>query len=384
VQGMISNSVPLDIAFLFNLVKLHLKHKGISVATMRYTFIVLPLIIVRHFITSICFMLDDIFFPRYTKISVDTTIFCIGAPRSGTTFFLELLAKNDDFSSMKFWECLHAPSIVEKLFWLQVDKVDRFFGSPLYKLMTRIENALFGDFYKIHKTGLFKYEEDAQILGHSGNNPFFLFFFPFEEVEEFFTRFDEVTTRHYRERFIGFYKKCIQKHLYVFGEEKTYVSKNPFFSFYIKSLKESFSDARFIYMARTPYEVVPSAISLVGFYEKSSLYFSSVVEISDRFVQVLKRQYSYPLEILDFEKDPNNAMVLYPDLMASPKKITEQVLEQLGVKLSGKYRDILADEEKEAKQFVSENRYSLGKYNIDENDIRNSFQMVCKQLGFPE
>ena len=42
-----------------------------------------------------------------------------------------------------------------------------------------------------------------------------------------FSRFDTDVSPEHRKKIMRFYKKCVQRHLYVFGPEKHFLSKNP-------------------------------------------------------------------------------------------------------------------------------------------------------------
>ena len=67
-----------------------------------------------------CLGLDELLFPRFRKQKIVRPLFIVGPPRTGTTLLHRLLAKDDQFTSMRTWEILFAPSIVQKRFWLGV------------------------------------------------------------------------------------------------------------------------------------------------------------------------------------------------------------------------------------------------------------------------
>ena len=94
---------------------------------------------------------------------------------------------------------------------------------------------------------------------------------------------------------MGFYKRCVQNHLYVFGQDKIFLSKNPMFSTMIQSLDEVFPDAKFIYLARTPFETVPSTISLVSYYFNTLMSPLEPYPYLNMQLDILDLYYSYPL-----------------------------------------------------------------------------------------
>ena len=112
----------------------------------------------------LCFILDEIFFGSYKDIEVKKPFFIVGVPRSGTTFMHRMLCKDSQFTAIKSWEMIFAPSITQKLFWSGLGKIDTLLGSPFRKTITAIENMIASDFNKIHKVGLFETEEDEVLF----------------------------------------------------------------------------------------------------------------------------------------------------------------------------------------------------------------------------
>jgi hypothetical protein len=375
--------IPFDFNLQLRIFKLHLKHKGWSTTTWRYLLLMLPIVVINHVIHQFFFILDDIFFRSYRRIPTDDSIFIVGPPRCGTSLLLDLLNNSDEITSMKAWELHQAPSICQKIFYLQLGKVDRILGSPLYKTYLKLNQKLLGDFKKIHDTSLFHYEEDAMLFYHSGNSPFYLFFFPFYELKTPFLDFDQSTTAEYKAKYMRYYKKCIQKHLFVFGRDKTFLSKNPLFCAYIRTLKAHFKNARFIFMTRTPYKVAPSAISLSTFFKGYTRYVDDAF-IKNSLLEMLKFQYTYPLEVIDFNDEKHNAMIRFDDLVGDTKTTVEKVLTQFQLNCPDALKQALAARSKREKHYVSKNRYSLEKYNISEKEFRAYFGEILIRFGYEE
>lgn len=375
--------IPLDIKLLFKILGLHIKHKGFGKITLRFLFILLPLIIMDNIFHSFFFLIDELLFPSYRKIETDSSIFIVGPPRCGTSLLLDLLNQSSEISSMKLWELDFAPSICEKLFWLQIGKIDRFLGSPFSRKYLEINDKILGDFKKIHDTSLFHYEEDAMLFYHTANSPFYLFIFPFYELKSPLLDFDRSTSRESKARFMNYYKKCIQKHLFVFGKQKTYLSKNPLFSSYILTLKEHFKDAQFVFMTRTPYEVVPSAISLSTYFNNYTQYIDDV-SIRKAIMEMLTTQYTYPLETLDFTDKRHNVMIRFTDLIADQKATVEKVLKQFQLVCSEEMKKSLSERARKEKYYVSRNRYSLEKNNISDSQFKAYFMDIISNSGYEE
>ncbi len=271
-------------------------------------------------ITSwIGFFLDDILFRGYRRQAVRQPVFIIGPPRSGTTFLQRLLAQDEGrFSSMKSWEIMLAPSVTQKKFFAALGRLDSLCGSPLYRLVRAVETLIFGRFATFHPVSFFEPEEDSMILLHIFSSANAFFALPFaEELWPYFV-FDQGLPVAQRKRIMGFYKRCVQNHLYAFGADKIFLSKNPMFSTMLQSLDAVFPDARFIYLARTPFETVPSTISMLSFY------FSTVMSPLEPYpylheqLELLLLFYTYPL--LQFNNLPPDRrhIILYTALVEHP------------------------------------------------------------------
>jgi omega-hydroxy-beta-dihydromenaquinone-9 sulfotransferase len=375
--------IPLDIKLLFKVLKLHVRHKGFGKITLRFLFILLPLIVLNHLFHQFFFLLDELIFPSYRKIETDRTIFIVGPPRCGTSLLMDLLNQSDEISSMKLWELHVAPSICEKLFWLQIGKIDRFLGSPLSKKYLEINDRILGGFKNIHDTSYFHYEEDAMLFYHTGNSPFYLFLFPFSELKSPLLDFDRSTSPGYKARFMTYYKKCVQKHLFVFGKQKTYLSKNPLFSSYILTLKEHFSDARFVFMTRTPYEVVPSAISLSTYFKRYHQYIDDA-SFQNRIMEMLTSQYAYPHSVLDFTDTCRNVTIRFADLIADPKTTVENVLKRFQIVCPQELKQSLSERARQDENYISRNRYSFEKFNISDSHFKSYFKDIISIFGYEE
>src|SRR4029450_8548812 len=67
-----------------------------------------------------------------------------------------------------------------------------------------------------------------------------------------------------KQRTMKFYKSMLQRHMYATGK-KYFVAKNPAFSPKIATLLELFPDARIIYLARNPLDMLPSTVSWINY-----------------------------------------------------------------------------------------------------------------------
>ena len=369
--------VPFDFVLNLKILQAIRDNRKATVFTPFSFCLVRVLLLLVNLINNIFFLIDAVLFRRYTKTAVKNPIFIVGPPRTGTTFLHQTLSENPEFTAMKSWEMFLAPSITQKYLLLSLGKIDRLVGAPLFKLFTLIESkgSIHGD---VHTSGLFAYEEDCNLFTFTGNSPYLIMFFPFPATRDLFCRFDEAATQRYKNRYMNYYKKCIQKHLYVFGSEKIYISKNPTYSGYVKTLSEKFEGAKFIYTYRIPYEVVPSSINLF----RAALNDHKHIEqkwIAQTTIEILKIYYTYPLEALDFSKD-SNIIIRYPDLVSSPMKTIEKLLEQFNFELTPEFRNTLVTEENKAKNYKSKNTYTLEQHGVTKDMIEREFKTTFEQF----
>jgi hypothetical protein len=104
----------------------------------------LPLFAMVQAIHWIGFLLDEVLFPGYRRVTVRRPIFVLGPPRSGTTLVHRVLARDDQFTTLHTWECLFAPSVTQRRFWMALDRLDRWLGRYVGRGIERLERGLAG------------------------------------------------------------------------------------------------------------------------------------------------------------------------------------------------------------------------------------------------
>ena len=77
--------------------------------------------------------------------------------------------------------------------------------------------------------------------------------------------FDTQTPPEDRQQIMSFYKACVQRHLYVHGTSRRFLSKNPAFSPKLDALNEFFPDSKAVCNVRNPYQAIPSLLSFLSF-----------------------------------------------------------------------------------------------------------------------
>ena len=344
--------------------------------------LVFPVLYVfSEIVTWICLLLDEVFFPGYRKVEVRSPLFNLGFPRSGTTYLHRLLDRDaDQFTSLKLWEILFAPSILQKKFFRWIGELDRFMGKPLCNLAIRLENRAFSSSRHLHKISLFEAEEDEIILIHIFSSLFLAFIFPFDEINPF-SRFDTDVSIADRSKIINFYLRCIQRHLYVFGPRRRFLSKNPAYSSKINSIYETFPDAKIVCLVRNPLEAVPSAISMVSYgFRKFNTADQSV--INEKILSLISHFYSYPIEQLKKRSEDRGMIETYDELVNDPSAFVVKIYNRFGFDLSESFQSFLFRETEKAKKYSSSHKYSLDEYGLRAEQIIADFKPVFDEFGF--
>ena len=345
--------------------------------------VLFPAYIVVEAMNWLGFFLDDIFFRRYRNVEIREPLFIVGNPRSGTTFIHRLLAKDSKlFTSMKLWEIFFAPSIIQKKFWVNIGKLDRWIGSPVANFVLLIEKRWLGKLGKMHHLSLFEPEEDELILFHIFSSVYLIIIFPFQEDLRPFMRFDEELPEKRRKRVMAFYKRCVQCHLFVFGENLHFLSKNPLFSPKVKSIVETFQDARIICMVRTPLDVLPSMNSIFAYYYN---IFTSPVEtypMRDFIFETISHWYNHPAQVLDKLAVDHQAVVKYTAMIQRPNHTILGLYERFGLNITPEFRQILYKHTKKAGLYKSKHSYSIKQTGFSQKEVLDGYSSVFERYGF--
>lgn len=200
------------------------------------------------------FAADEVLFRRYRSVVVRQPVFIVGVPRSGTTFLQRLLAEDTRFTSLTLWECLLAPSISERYVW-------SFLGRLCAPVRRGLSRWRWRALERRHPLGWTEPEEDFLLLFYRGACFLPALICPRSDAYWRLAFFDQTVGAAERKSLMGFYHRCLQRHLYFHGTDKRLLSKNPSFTPMVDSLRGEFPDARFIACARNPAEALPSQLS---------------------------------------------------------------------------------------------------------------------------
>lgn len=335
----------------------------------------LPLFLLVQLINWCGLLLDEVFFPRWRDTPINKPLFVLGVPRSGTTFLHRVLADSDDFTTFRFWECLFAPSVTQRVLWSTLARLDRRLGGMAARLLERVQDRLMGGLDDIHVTRLKDAEEDyLALLPYLGA---FILILPFPESRlgwQLATA-DRDMPAEERARLMAFYRAMICKHLYFHGDKKRLLSKNAAFAGLANSLAETFPDAAFIACLREPERALPSQLSSIR--EGALLFHSKPVwerVYLAHFLEVFPFFYANLHSAMTENASERHVFLSMSDLQTALDERLPEALNWLGVEISPSLRSAIARHAVASRRYRSAHKVDTsGLEGIEDADLQLHF-----------
>ena len=332
----------------------------------------------NQFIHLIFRLIDEVFFFRFKKTKITQPVFIIANPRSGTTYLHRLISMDEDrFVYTKFAHTFFMTVSFTKFANL-VRWIDRHTGNIIRNTLNKLDDIFWGGWDNIHAMGFNKAEEDelpfAQAMMSTG---IFLPFPYFHLIDD--NKFLDREPLAVRQGTMDFYESCVKRFVYAADPDKTYLSKNVMSTGRFKSLMERFPDAKIIYIARHPYDALPSFASMF-----SSMYGSLPDNDPSRLAWCeLGIQFYLYLAEMRREIPPSQFIALkYDDLIENPKASVLKVYEHFGWNASDAFVKRLEAEQVRHKNYQSGHEYSLEKYSLSKEYIYERLFEVFHEFGF--
>ena len=328
-----------------------------------------------------CFFLDDIFFPAYKNQPIEKPLFILGNLRSGSTFLHRLLSRDSEtFTSLTTWDIYLTPSVTQKKITQFFARIDNKLGGHLHRALHAFDRATLGKI-KIHQISFFQPEEDENIHLHIWDGFFVTFLFPFMDEFPNYQHFDEALSPEHKRRIMAFYKSMVQRHMYATGK-KYYVAKNPAFSAKIETLAEFFPEARIIYLARNPLDMLPSTVSWINYARRQFTDPKEKWLYLDEIVDMTQHWYSHPLEYLDAHPSPRNLILNYDDLIQRPEQVIRGFYEQFGYPDKPGLDGIINQAVQETLSFRSDHFYSYEEMGFTRQQIVEMYRDIFERFEF--
>lgn len=334
----------------------------------------MPLFMLIQFLHWLGFLLDDLLFRDYRKITIREPVFVLGPPRSGTTLVHRVLALDEQLTTLQTWECLFAPSITQRRFWMALGRLDRWLGGHVNRGIERLEARLTSKLEAIHATRLRAPEEDYLTLLPVLASFILVLPFPCSDQLWRLGTFDRDMSERSRRRILAFYRANLQRHLYVHGPGKRMLSKNASFGGWAGSLSQAFPDARFLCCLRDPMETLPSQLSSVA--DAVSLFDCNRggnARLRERFIDVHAFHFHNLLQVLT--PLPSERCVFLPmdRLVTTLEESMHNAYHTLDLPLSEDFRRALHNAAASNRNYRSRHRYDLTSTGLDEHGLRRRF-----------
>jgi hypothetical protein len=345
-----------------------------------------PLFALLEVATWTCLLLDKLLYPGFRKQEIREPVFILGNPRSGTTFLHRLMAKDvQGMTSMVAWEILFAPSIVQRKVGRALSIVDRWLGRPFYKLLRALERRLYESVLSRRFT-LVEPEEDEYLFVHTWSTLVTSTFSAVMDDAHAYTRFDKALPRWEKRRIMRFYRRCLQRHLFAHRAESAarrhYLAKSPPSTPKIDTFYRWFPDARFIYLVRSPLQVIPSYLNLMEVQWRAMADPLKPWAAREWVIDMARHWYSYPLERLDRAPPESYIIVRYDDLVADPEATVRGIYDHLGLDLDPAYARVLKQEAERARSYRSRHHYDIKEMGMTREEIVEVFRDVFDRFGF--
>lgn len=324
----------------------------------------------------LCLMLDKVFYPGFRKIPFPAPVFIIGMPRSATTLCFNLLNENTrEFTSMKLWEILLAPSILQKKLFQRINRWDSRINHPLYKFLRLLDKSIFRATEHVHPISLFNHEEDDYLFTHLFSTISFSFLFPGKRRFEVLARFDTEVSPARKKRMMNFYNGCIRRHMYVFGKGRHYLAKSPAHTPKINTLSVFFPGGRFLYMLRDPLYAISSSISLFREFRKLFIPSVDLEFIINKSMTLADHWYHYPLCTCSCLVNKSVFVIQFHELISNPIETLKEIHRNLGIDFPVDFENTLRQNSQKIRSHKNNHFYSPGEFNLHR-------ELMVKRYGY--
>ncbi len=361
---------------------------------LRYTFttfnpllwLITIILLILFFINNISLflfrLLDEIFYRKYHDVQIKSPVFIIANPRSGTTFLHRMMSKDEKrFTYMKFAHTLFcAATFVD--FTKYVKRADDFVGSPITKLLNKMDEKLYAGWEDIHEMGFNKAEEDEALFAQSMMSSGIFVLFPFFHLVKNNYMLDN-EPQQVRNNMMDFYESSLKRFVYARDKHKTYLAKNVNSSGRIQSILSRFPDAKIIFIARNPYKAVPSMVSM--FSVMYGFHSPAMPKTHPTYKQWANCSIDFFKHFNDVKKTLKQSQfyaLKYDTLIAQPKETVLDIYKHFDWEVSKEFTNSLEQESHRNKDYKSSHNYSLEEYGISKNEIAEQLGEVIAEYGF--
>ena len=329
--------------------------------------------------------LDRLFYPDFADEPVESPIFIVANPRSGTTFLHRLLALDPQFSSLRLWQTM-APNVCTNRLVDRFEAADRQLGRPVARMAETIDRFFFGGWQGIHDMGLGRTEEDEMFWVYALLTPSILLAFPFPDALHDLLRADALPPEE-RAKVAEVYRSHLKRVLYAERlagrSRRVLLGKSALAAGRIHTMREALPGLRVVHLVRHPYETVSSTISMLS--KVWRFHSPELAEDGDEasgWTQIVHHAYR-TLHEAGTQFEENRYLELrYDDLVRDPQAAIERIYATFGLEMSDAYRDILARECERARDWESGHEHDLSSYGLSKAAVYSELKDVFETYDF--
>jgi len=322
--------------------------------------------------------LDHVLYPAFRRQRVRQPVFIVAPPRSGTTLLQKLLSLDEErFVHLKMYQTIFPAVCYQRLCGVLV-RLDSKLGRPFERLLNWCEKKWFGGWDDLHKMRLDQPEEDDALFLYAFQSEAVYLLFPFiEELWE--AGFPDALAPHERRKLMGYYRSCLQRHLYANGPARTLLSKATQSSGAVESLLEAFPEGRFITIVRHPYRSVASHVSLfVPVWQKHSPEIERDGPVSKAYARQAVEWYKHLYAFRERVEPRQYYCIDYRELIRNPRETVEKLYEHFGWSMSEGYRTRLEAATERQREFKSKHEYTLEEFGLTKEWIQQELGEVME------
>lgn len=326
--------------------------------------------------TRLTLLMDRLFFPAYRRVQVKSPIFILGHPRSGTTFLQRLLTHTRDFAAFEAWEMMFPSLTVRTLI------------APLVHRLAKRGRGVVIEAEVGHQVQLTQVDEDEALFLHLLDTEMITAISPIGFVDRELERLLFHDQQPHEERAVRFFKDLWKRQLFYTGRARLISKITP--ALRTKTLIKVFPDARIIYLARSPLDVIPSFLSLYRNGIDRALGLDRLLEAHKRFFferkyRVSVRYYTYMHQLIERHEIPDDQLleITYDeqirDLRGTIQKIVDFTRIEMSPALQARIDEMCTESPRHQREHTN---YALEEFYLTEERIRSDLKPIFDRYGF--
>ena len=324
--------------------------------------------------------LDHLLFPAFRRTAIDTPVYIIGNPRSGTTMLHRILARDPRFVTASLYESVF-PSIVLHRLIRSIGRIDAALGAHLKSVVERLVRHSFAGWTGIHRTRFFEPEEDEQLFVYAAMSPVLALLFPFFDAIADVRYADRLPDKN-RSRLMRHYMSSLRRLLYRRTNGSLLV-KSTAITGRLAGTIEVLPDMRVVHIVRHPYEAIGSVLSMYrASWERIVPQMAHDVDAYRSLARLFVGYYRHRMKVLDGLPRSSVCEIRYEDLAANPRATIETVYRHFGWSVGDEMREVLRDASRSASSYHSSHDYDLSEFGIRRDEIYQSIPDVFERYGF--